>query len=97
MRTQDLPALKSKLGQNTAEYLIMLTLVAIGSIGLMTAFGKTIQAKIAYVSAAISGDEIAYTAAVKASKDKADKANAKVTRQGDIKMDGIVATDLKSE
>ena len=47
--------LKSKRGQNTAEYLIMLTLVAIGSIGLMTAFGKTIQSKIAYVSSAIAG------------------------------------------
>ena len=56
-------------GQNTAEYLIMLTLVAIGSIALMTMFGKTIQAKIAYVSAAIAGDATQYTAAKAATSD----------------------------
>jgi hypothetical protein len=89
--------LKSKLGQNTAEYLIMLTLVAIGSIGLMTAFGKTIQSKIAYVSAAISGDATAYTKSRDNARGRAEKANARVERQGDIKMDGIDVDDLKSE
>jgi hypothetical protein len=87
----------AKRGQNTAEYLIMLTLVAIGSIGLMTAFGKTIQAKIAYVSAAISGDTAAYTASQTATQDKAKQANTKAARVGDIKMDGIDSADLKSE
>ena len=60
-------------GQNTAEYLIMLTLVAIGSIALMTMFGKTIQAKIAYVSAAISGDTAEYTAAKTATRRRGTK------------------------
>ena len=54
-------ALKKKLGQNTAEYLIMLTLVAVASIGLFSVFGKTLRNKIAYVSAAISGDTTHYT------------------------------------
>jgi hypothetical protein len=89
--------LQRKLGQNTAEYLIMLTLVAIGSIGLMTAFGKTIQGKIAYVSAAIAGDEAAYTKSQDNVKKKADKANEKTERTGDIKMDGIAKEDLKSD
>ena len=87
--------LKKKLGQNTAEYLIMLTLVAIGSIGLMTAFGKTIQAKISYVSAAISGDTIADTAAKTATKTKADRAVAKANVVGDIKMEGVDVGELQ--
>jgi Flp pilus assembly pilin Flp len=95
MKTQ--VQLKSKRGQNTAEYLIMLTLVAIGSIGLMTAFGKTIQSKIAYVSAAIAGDENAYKDSKNETKNRAEKANAKVKRPGDIKMEGIDQADLKSE
>ncbi len=90
-------SLRSKRGQNTAEYLIMLTLVAIGSIGLMTAFGKTIQSKIAYVSAAISGNEGEYDAAKTATADKAKKANDKTKRVGDIKMEGVDKADLKSE
>lgn len=89
--------LSSKRGQNTAEYLIMLTLVAIGSIGLMTAFGKTIQSKIAYVSAAISGDTTEYDNAKKETVEKAKKANTKAKEVGDIKMEGIDSKNLKSD
>lgn len=89
--------LKSKRGQNTAEYLIMLTLVAIGSIGLMTAFGKTIQSKIAYVSSAIAGNEAEYEAAKTTTADKAKKANEKAKDKGDIKMEGIDKKQLSSD
>jgi hypothetical protein len=88
-------SLKSILGQNTAEYLIMLTLVAIGSIGLMTAFGKTIQSKLAYVSSAISGDVGNYTAAQSQTKKAAEKANKKASTVGNIKMEGIDKTELQ--
>jgi len=89
--------LKSKRGQNTAEYLIMLTLVAIGSIGLMTAFGKTIQSKIAYVSSAIAGNETEYETSKKETEAKAKKANEKAKKVGDIKMEGVDKENLKSE
>lgn len=52
--------LKRKLGQNTAEYLIMLTLIAVGSIGLVTAFGQQIRNKISMVTSAFQGDDQTY-------------------------------------
>ncbi len=52
--------LNSKKGQNTAEYLIMLTLVAVASIGLFSVFGQTLRQKIAMVSGAISGNTTVY-------------------------------------
>jgi Flp pilus assembly pilin Flp len=47
---------RKKLGQNTAEYLIMLTLVAVGTIGLVQVFGKQIRGKIGYVIGAMGGN-----------------------------------------
>lgn len=52
--------LNSKKGQNTAEYLIMLTLVAVASIGLFSVFGQTLRQKVAMVSGAISGNTTVY-------------------------------------
>lgn len=83
-------------GQNTAEYLIMLTLVAIGSIGLLTAFGKQIQAKLFYVAAALSGSEQNYEESQFATRAWSKTANEKAKRQGDVKMEGIDKQDLKS-
>ncbi len=83
-------------GQNTAEYLIMLTLVAIGSIGLLTAFGKQIQAKFFYLSAALSGDETEYGNAQAATRAWSKTAVEKAKAQGDIKMEGIDKEQLKS-
>jgi Flp pilus assembly pilin Flp len=88
--------LARKRGQNTAEYLIMLTLVSIGSIGLLTAFGKQIQAKFFYLSAALSGNATEYENAQAATRAWSKTANEKVKRQGDIKMEGIDKSDLKS-
>lgn len=52
--------LNHKLGQNTAEYLIMLTLIAVGSIGLVTAFGQQIRNKITMVTSAFQGEDQSY-------------------------------------
>lgn len=89
--------MKTERGQNTAEYLIMLTLVAIGAIGLLTAFGKQIQAKLFYVSAALSGNEKEYDNAQAATRAWAKTANEKVKVQGDVKMEGIDKEQLKSQ
>lgn len=84
-------------GQNTAEYLIMLTLVAIGSIGLMTAFGKTIQSKLAYVSAAISGNSSEYDSAKAQTVAAANWANSKAKKPGTIKMEGVDVGELEGK
>lgn len=88
--------LRAKRGQNTAEYLIMLTLVVIGSITLWTAFGKTIHSKIAYVSAAISGDTTEYERSQKVAVNAAKAAIEGAKKEKNIKMEGIDKADLES-
>lgn len=88
--------LRKKLGQNTAEYLIMLTLVAVGSIGLFSMFGKTLRQKVAVVAAAINGDGGKFTTA----KGNADSTtDASMTRAKDTQVDmhGPDEKELKSE
>lgn len=84
-----------KKGQNTAEYLLMLTLVVIGSITLLTAFGKTIQNKMAYVSSALSGDEATYLTSQTNVTAAAKKAVEKAKTAGNIKTQGIDKEELK--
>lgn len=48
--------LRNKRGQNTAEYLILLVLVAVGSIGIFSFFGDTLHDQVQNVAAAITGD-----------------------------------------
>ena len=48
-------SLNKQKGQNTAEYLVMLVLIAGGSIGMFTYFGTTIKAQLGNVIAAIGG------------------------------------------
>ena len=90
---QDL--LKSERGQNTAEYLIMLTLVAVASIGLFSMFGKTLRNKISFVSAAISGDETQYsdsqTNTTTAATDAVTRANTV-----EVNMQGQAVEELQS-
>lgn len=88
--------MQAKRGQNTSEYLILLTLVVIGTIGLLTAFGKQIQMKLYYVVAALSGNEEEYGNAQAATRAWSKVANDKAKRQGDVKMEGIDKSDLKS-
>lgn len=85
-----------KRGQNTAEYLIMLTLVVVGSIGLVTAFGKTIQSKFAYLSAAISGDTTAYTNTQTLTTTAATDAYKKAQTESKIKVSGVDSSELTS-
>ncbi len=44
-------------GQSTAEYLIILVLVSIGSIGIMSIFGKSVRQQLSNVVAAFTGNE----------------------------------------
>ncbi len=86
-------SLHTKLGQNTAEYLIMLTLVAVGSIAVMSVFGKTVKEKIGMVTAAIGGDDAAYTLAKTASKTDSAEGHARAAK--DSSMQGVVQGDLR--
>lgn len=47
---------KSKSGQNTAEYLVMLILIAVGSIGVFTAFGATLKTHVNNAVVAFTGN-----------------------------------------
>jgi hypothetical protein len=86
--------LNSKKGQNTAEYLIMLTLVAVASIGLFSVFGQTLRQRIAMVSGAISGNTTVYTAG----QTGADTASSTASTRGaaDVGMNGIGSDELSS-
>ena len=86
--------LKSKKGQNTAEYLIMLTLVALASIGMFSVFGQTLRQKIAMVSGAISGNATVYTSG----QTGADTASNTASTRGaaDVGMNGIGSDELTS-
>lgn len=79
-------SLKNKKGQNTAEYMIMLTLVAVASIGLFSVFGQTMRQKVSQVANAIGGNSVEYgkdrAAASKSAKDGSDRAKNKVDMQG---------------
>lgn len=49
--------LKKIAGQNTAEYLVLLVLIAVGTIGITSYFGKSIEQKMSQVTSAISGND----------------------------------------
>ena len=86
---------RAKLGQNTAEYLIMLTLVAVGTIPLIGAFGKTLHTKIGQVSSAIGGDKTNYDTAKTNVNTAAEKAQTE-GKDKVIEMNGIDQNDLES-
>lgn len=95
MQHQSLAQLKHERGQNTAEYLIMLTLVAVASIGLFSMFGKTLRNKISFISAAISGDADNYTA----SQDNTTGAAAAAIQRAntvEVNMQGQAVEELQS-
>ena len=48
---------KGKSGQNTAEYLVMLILIAVGSIGVFSAFGATLKKHVNNAVVAFTGNE----------------------------------------
>ena len=49
--------IKKMAGQGTAEYLVLLVLIAVGTIGISSYFGKTIEHKMTQVTSAISGND----------------------------------------
>lgn len=80
--------MKKKLGQNTAEYLIMLVLIAGGSIGLFTIFGTTIRKHMSNVVMAFGGDKDAWQTSMNADVKKAGEIGKNA-----VTMKGITATD----
>lgn len=86
--------LSGKRGQNTAEYLIMLTLVAVASIGLFSVFGKTLRQKIAQVSGAIAGNTEVYTNAQSGADTSAGTAGTR--GDTDYGMNSIESQELQS-
>lgn len=85
--------LASKAGQNTSEYLILLTLVVIPGITLWSVFGTEIKAKLAYVSTAVAGNEKDYDDAKKTTKAVSYAGRLRV-KQKKIKMEGIGEDEL---
>ena len=84
--------LGAKAGQNTAEYLLMLSIIGVGSIGIFGAFSRQIKTQFAAISGALSGDVKKYTEAKTSGKTLATstltKANAKVN-SGDFTADEL--------
>ena len=46
---------KKQLGQGMTEYIIIVALIAIGAIGVYSAFGRTVQSQMAAVSQGLAG------------------------------------------
>lgn len=85
--------LASRSGQNTSEYLILMTLVVIPGITLWSVFGGEVKAKLAYVSAAIAGDEKSHEDAKKTTTAVSYAGRLRV-KQKQIKMEGIGKDEL---
>ncbi|MCO4792365.1 MAG: hypothetical protein KC493_01540 [Bacteriovoracaceae bacterium] len=66
--------IKKIKGQNTAEYLILLVLIAVGSIGVSSYFGKTLEQKMTQVTSAISGNTAGVDSAQAAAIDTSEQA-----------------------
>jgi hypothetical protein len=67
-----LKAMKSKAGQNTAEYMLLLLLIGGGSILAFKTFGKGIINRFASVTSIITGNAAISGADVKAAADDAN-------------------------
>ncbi len=84
--------LYSRKGQNTAEYLVLLILVTVMSIGVFTVFGKTIRGQISNVVAAMTGSLTHYDTTLEnnagAAKTRADRA---------VDMGGVDSDELNFE
>lgn len=83
---------RSKRGQNTSEYIILLVLVVLGVVGVFGMFGTTLKAKVAQISNAISGDTTKYEASQKQVEDAASKASSAASEA--VKMSGPDKSEL---
>ena len=79
-------------GQSTAEYLIILVLVSIGSIGIMSIFGKSVRQQLSNVVAAFTGSSTDVISASDLQKN-AHEANRRAS-QG-VSMKGIDKTEIE--
>ncbi len=86
---------KSKMGQNTAEYLLMLSIVVVGSMGVMTVFGKQVRNRLGSVTAALSGSAGKYKDANEAAEKIADKATDR--GKAELKASGIDEKEFTSD
>jgi Tfp pilus assembly protein PilV len=55
---------RKQLGQGMTEYIIIVALIAIGAIGVYSAFGRTVQSQMAAVSNGLAGQSGAAQTAV---------------------------------
>lgn len=90
--------IRNKLGQNTAEYILMLVLVAVGSIGVFTVFGATMRNQAASVVAAFGGDSAKFDSGQTAAASGATAASTMATRKlqlGHIDKSEVDGVQLK--
>ena len=70
-------------GQGMSEYIIIVALIAVGAIGVFTAFGGTIRSQVAGMAKELSGDTgTSDVATAKAKAGEATTAATKVTNMG---------------
>lgn len=87
----EIPGPMSKRGQNTAEYLVLLILVTVTSIGIFTIFGKTLRTQVSNVIAAMTGDTDSY---IKADQLRANAKEANKRAGKDVSMGGIDGDEI---
>lgn len=79
-------------GQSTAEYLIILVLVSIGSIGIMSIFGKSVRQQLSNVVAAFTGSS-ADLISVNELQKNAQEANKRASKG--VSMKGIDKSEIE--
>jgi Tfp pilus assembly protein PilV len=67
---------RKQAGQGMTEYIIIVALIAIGAIGVYSAFGRTVQSQMAAVSNGLAGQGTKSQAAVKQAGTESDTATA---------------------
>ena len=84
--------LKKKLGQNTAEYIVMLVLVVGGGVAVMSLFSGAIKSRISMATAAITGKTPEY----KRSQEAGNKAGTAAAGRAEkaSSMSGEAGEDL---
>jgi len=84
---------RKKAGQNTAEYLIMLVLISVGSIGVFSVFGGTIRNQVSSVVAAFGGKSTEYQKSQDLATSGAGKAEAMAKK--DLNMSGVAKEEIE--
>ena len=83
-------------GQGMSEYIIIVALIAVGAIGVFTAFGGTIRQQVAGLAAELSGGSgVASVTASQTAATAATTAAVKVTNMGTYTGQNAAATAAK--